>query len=128
MARVVMIDDDPDFLEIQRGVLESKGHTVVTVDNSKEAIEKTKEADPDIVVVDLMMEEEDAGFSLCYQFKKGATGKVLPVIMVTGVTSERGVPFNLDGPETGGWIKADMYLNKPIRPEELISAVDKLTS
>ncbi|MDZ7815528.1 MAG: response regulator [Planctomycetota bacterium] len=127
MARIVMIDDDPDFLEIQKGVLESQGHTVVTVDNSKEAVEKTRETNPDLVIVDLMMEEEDTGFSLCYQFKKGATGKKLPVIMVTGVASERGVPFNLDGPETGGWIKADIYLNKPIRPEELISAVDKLS-
>ncbi len=124
MAKVMMVDDDPDFLDIQRGVLESRGHEVITVEKASEAVETARREKPDVVVVDLMMEEEDAGFELCYRFKKGEAGFVPPVVMVTGVASDPGIPF--DGEADGGWIKADAFLNKPIRPEELISTVERL--
>lgn len=120
----MMIDDDLDFLEIQRGVLESRGHQVVTCDSADKALDMAREQQPDVIVVDLMMEEEDSGFSLCYRFKKGEAGRVFPIVMVTAVASEGGVPF--EKTSNASWIKADAFLNKPIRPEELISAVENL--
>lgn len=124
MAKVMMVDDDADFLEIQRGILESRGHKVVTCDIASKAIEMAIAEQPDIIVVDLMMEEEDSGFSLCFQIKKGAAGRNFPIIMVTGVASETGIPFEKGS--QNDWIKADAFLNKPIRPEELISTVENL--
>jgi DNA-binding response OmpR family regulator len=126
MAKIMLVDDDTDFLAIQRRVLESQGHRVVTSDRADKAIELATAEKPDLVVMDLMMEDEDAGFSLCFKIKKGMAGKPLPVIMITGVGTEHGFTFTNEGSEPGTWIKADIFLNKPIRPEELIGAVNKL--
>ncbi|MFA4985294.1 MAG: response regulator [Candidatus Brocadiia bacterium] len=126
MAKIMLVDDDTDFLAIQRRVLETQGHTVVTVDRADKAVDLATVEKPDLVVMDLMMEDEDAGFSLCYKIKKGLAGRPLPVIMITGVGTEHGFTFTNEGSEPGAWIKADLFLNKPIRPEELIGAVNKL--
>jgi CheY-like chemotaxis protein len=78
---------------------------------------------PDIAVIDLMMEQNDDGFVLAYRLKKKYPD--VPVIMVTAVTSETGIDFT-SAPDTGGWMKADALLQKPVRFEQLEAQIKRL--
>lgn len=118
---IVLVDDDHDFLYQHRIALEQAGYAVVTADNRKSAEEIIAANRPDLVVMDLMMDEQDTGFALCYQIKKLYPD--LPVIMVSGVTSETGLSFNAATDEERNWIKADSLLAKPIRFEQLVAEV-----
>jgi CheY-like chemotaxis protein len=118
---IVLIDDDHDFLYQHRIALEQAGYVVITADNRKAAEDAVAANRPDLVVMDLMMEEQDSGFAMCYHFKKLYPD--LPVIMVSAVTSETGLSFNAATDEEKNWIKADSFLAKPIRLEQLIAEV-----
>jgi CheY-like chemotaxis protein len=79
---------------------------------------------PDLAVVDLMMDNVDGGFTLCYHLKKRDPS--IPVILVTSVNNETGLNFDAADPEQKSWIKADAFLSKPIRFEQLKKEVDRL--
>lgn len=121
---VLLVDDDPDFLYQQRRQLEAVGLTVIVADNEKEAEEILSKERPDLAVVDLMMENVDGGFTLCYHIKK--KDPTIPVILVTSVNNETGLHFDAADPEQQSWIKADAFLSKPIRFEQLKKEVDRL--
>ena len=86
-----------------------------------EIIEKTK---PDIAIFDLMMDNRDSGFILSYKLKKKYPD--VPVIIVTAVTADTGMIFGEDFNEEKSWIKADLYLEKGLRPEQLQSEMKRL--
>ena len=121
---VLLVDDDPDFRLQQKMQLEAAGYNVLEASSAKEAMQTLAKTEPDIALVDLMMEESDAGFQLCYKLKKRA--KPIPVIMVTSVASETGMEFDASTDEERSWIKADTLLNKPIRFEQLVREIDRL--
>ncbi|HRX87789.1 MAG TPA: response regulator [Phycisphaerae bacterium] len=114
---ILLVDDDPDFLESLRIPLEAAGHTVTTADGVKAARAAFDQQVPDIALIDLMMEDADGGFTLCHAFK--AKAPQLPVIIISAVTSETGLDFDAATPEERAWIKADAFLAKPIRFEQL---------
>ena len=120
--KVLVIDDDPDFLVQQAAVLKGAGCQVVTAGSADEGEKAIRDgADLDVLVVDLMMERNDDGFRLCYLSKQLAPGR--RVVMVTGVASETGIEFEAATREERSWIKADELLAKPVRPEQLLKAV-----
>ncbi|MBS3820169.1 MAG: response regulator [Planctomycetes bacterium] len=121
---ILMFDDDPDFLLAQKTRLEAAGFNVVDVDSSDNAEQLIRETKPDVLVVDLMMENEDTGFTLCYAAKK--LMPELPVILVTGVASETGIEFDAATKEERSWVKADAVLAKPIRFEQLQADIEHL--
>ena len=79
---------------------------------------------PDLAIVDLMMENEDSGFILSYKIKKKYPD--VPVIIATAVTQETGMVFGLNNKEERSWIKADLYLEKNLRPDQLQREISKL--
>jgi CheY-like chemotaxis protein len=121
---VLVVDDDVDFLMQMRVQLEAAGYTVETVESAAAAREFVGRQRPDLVLVDLMMEEPDAGFSLCYQIKK--KDATIPVVIVTAVTSTTGITFDAETEEERAWIKADALLAKPVRFEQLESEMQRL--
>ncbi len=123
-ATVLVVDDDPDFLLQQKMWLEGAGYTVLTADTADDAERLADNEDIDIAVVDLMMEDVDSGFTLCYHIKK--TKPDVPVIMVTGVQSETGMEFDAATDEERAWIKADVLLTKPVRLEQLTGEIERL--
>jgi len=120
---VLVVDDDPDFLEQMRIMLEGAGHEVVDASGVDEAMEMLEEQVPDLAVLDLMMENTDDGFVLAHRIKSAHPD--LPVVLVTAVTRETGMEFDLSR-EGGGWIKADAILAKPIRFEQLRREIERL--
>jgi len=79
---------------------------------------------PDLAIFDLMMESEDSGFILSYKLKKRYPN--VPVIVATAVASETGISFGVGSEEERKWIKADLYLEKGIRADQLHKELVKL--
>ncbi|MFP4459788.1 MAG: response regulator transcription factor [Candidatus Zixiibacteriota bacterium] len=126
MAKIAIIDDDQDFREIISSALMAGGHEIVEAESGKEGYELINAENPDLAIVDLMMETNDAGFILCHKVKKNPDLKDIPLIMLTAVTSETGYKFGIDTPEGKKWIGADAYLDKPVPTEELVERVRQL--
>lgn len=122
-GRVMIVDDDPDFLEQMRMYLESRGYAVSSASNRPAGEKLLDEIEPDIAVLDLMMENEDDGFVLSYRIKQKFPN--IPVILVTAVTHETGLEFD-ETDDAGHWIKADTILAKPIRFEQLEREIARL--
>jgi CheY-like chemotaxis protein len=121
---VLLVDDDDDFLFQHRLQLEEAGFNVVAARGQKPAEEILATLRPDVAVVDVMMENPDAGFVLCHRIRKKDPS--IPVILVTSVNSETGMDFDLATEEDRTWIKADALLAKPIRFEQLLGEIDRL--
>ena len=121
---ILIIDDDEDFRLNQKLQLEAAGYKVLEAESQNQGRELIKENNFDLAVIDLMMEEEDSGFTLCYELKKAMPEK--PVIMVTGVAHETGIEFDVETREERSWIKADVLLDKPVRFEQLRGEIEKL--
>jgi CheY-like chemotaxis protein len=121
---VLVVDDDPDYLALVRMQLESAGHEVTCASSPKEAEELIKQRQPDIAVVDLMMDHPDAGFTLCYHIKK--KHPKIPVIMMSIAHGETGMDFDATTPEEKRWVKADVFLEKPLRIEQLTHEMERL--
>lgn len=120
------VDDDADFLFQGKRALESLGYRVETAGSRAEAEAKLESWKPDLALVDLMMEEKDSGFVLAHHIKRAYPD--VPVILVTAVTSETGMQFDLEAPGAPRWIKADAILAKPVRVEQLKLAIGRATA
>jgi CheY-like chemotaxis protein len=121
---VLVVDDDVDQLDYVALILEAEGCRVIKAQGQREGEEALLAAIPDLAILDLMMENMDSGFVLCHQIKRMYPGT--PVILLTAVESATGVDFS---PRSGGaasWIKADVLLDKPVRPEQLRNEVRRL--
>jgi len=121
---ILVVDDDQDLREQMRIHLEAAGYRVDTADGVTTAHEYLAENNPDIAIVDLMLEHVDSGFSLCYYIKKRKPE--LPIIMVSAVMTETGFSFDAATEEERSWVRADVFLNKPVRTEQLLSEVERL--
>lgn len=121
---ILLVDDDIDFLMQTEAVLKNAGFKTVTANNQAEAEEALQMVKPDLAVLDLMMENADAGFALAYHIKK--SDKSIPVIIASSVTSETGIEFDAATDEEKSWIKADLFLAKPVRAEQLLASIKKL--
>ena len=122
--RVLIVDDDTDILEYEQIVLEQAGFAVSRAESRREAEDWISGQQPDIAVIDLMMETPDAGFILCHHIKKRYPQ--VPVVLLTCVESETGVEFDAATREERSWIKADALLKKPVRQEQLLREVNRL--
>ncbi len=123
--KVLLVDDDRDFLEMHTAVLEHRGYEVITAQNSAECMIKLEKIKPDIVILDVMMEQFDSGFKASEKIKKKY--KNLPVMLLTSI----GAQTNLDFSSSEDVLKvsgADILLDKPVSPKVLIDQIERLTS
>ncbi|NTV80085.1 MAG: response regulator [Candidatus Aminicenantes bacterium] len=122
--RILIVDDDVDFLEMHSTVLKNRGYEVTTAQSAKECLEKLDTDGPDLVVLDVMMEKFDAGFEVTKKIKKRSPR--LPVILLTSIGPQTGLDFssNADVLEITG---ADILLDKPVSPDDFVAAIKRLT-
>ena len=121
---ILVADDDPDYLFQTVFSLEKAGYKTVAVESQAEAESVISKFRPDLAIFDLMMESDDSGFILCYKIKKKYPD--VPVILATAVSRETGMSFSIDSEKDKSWIRADKYLEKGIRAEQLDQEVMKL--
>jgi len=123
-AKILLVDDDPDFVEMHKAVLENNGYAVVVARSGREGMDKVRTELPDLIILDLMLEKHDTGFSLSRKIKSDPLFRKIPILMVTSVAEATGYRFSLR--EDGYWMKTDEFLDKPVEPKLLLSKVGEL--
>jgi len=121
---ILIVDDDIDYLYQLRLQVEKFGFNVVMAESQKEAENLLASLKPDLAILDLMMENDDSGFILCYKMKRRYPD--VPIIIATAVAAETGMTFGISTEQERKWIRADLYLEKGIRTDQLHKEILKL--
>ena len=121
-GHILVVDDDPDFLEATRAVLEGHTYQVITALSGQEGLDKARSQPPDLVLLDIIMPGLD-GFEVCRRFKEDPNLSGIPVVMVTSF-SERYMDIPL-AMSQGLTLEADDFIEKPIVPAELLLRMEK---
>jgi two-component system alkaline phosphatase synthesis response regulator PhoP len=124
-ARILIVDDDADISEAMKIVLESKGYTIEAAVDSKDAARRIKSQKPDLIILDVMMNTKSEGFDFARELKKGPETRDIPILMLTAIKEKTGIDFKpAAGDET--WLPVEDFLDKPVKPEQLIEKVESL--
>ena len=123
--RILLVDDDPDFIEINRMILQANGYETDEASSTGEALEKIKANDYDLAIIDLIMEELDSGFSVAYGIRDSERTRNMPILMLTSAQEKTGFRFELSRDQE--WMKVDDFAAKPLSAAELLTRVQKLT-
>ncbi len=122
--KILLVDNDVDFVDLNKAVLENMGYEVATAFSGRDGIDKVKVEQPDLIVLDLMMEKHDSGFSFAKQIKADPLYRKIPILMLTSVAEATGFSFSQE--LDGYWMKTDDYAEKPIMPDELLKRIRNL--
>ncbi len=123
-TRILLVDDDVDFIDLNKAVLENHGFDVVCAFSGREGLDKVRFEQPDLIVLDLMMEKHDTGFAFAKALKADPLYKNIPILMLTAVSGTTGYDFSQE--LDGYWMKTDDYASKPLLPEDLMKRVKDL--
>jgi CheY-like chemotaxis protein len=128
MAKILIIDDDPDMVLAARLCLEAAGHTLASARNGREGLRCLEEVDPDLIILDVMMDTTTEGFQLVLRLRSPDPGSPLaryadiPILMLTAVHSTTDVRFRPDE----DYLTVDAFVDKPIDPDQLVKQVEAL--
>jgi len=117
--KILLIDDDPAFVEISQAVLEKNGYEVIVAYNGEDGWQRAFQELPNLIVLDVMMESKTTGITLVYRLKTCKKTEHVPILMVTSVYEE--LPW-LYEPEDF-WNVMAAYLEKPVKPQVLLDWV-----
>ena len=124
-AKVNIVDDDAEIVEAMRIVLESKSYKVASCANGKECYKKMKEEKPDLIILDVMMAKQDEGFDICRELKKSSEYKDIPILMLTALKEKTGFDFKKEAGDERR-LPVNDFVDKPIKPDDLVSRVERL--
>ncbi len=128
MARILIIDDDPDMVLAARLCLEDAGHEVFEARSGAEGLEKVKSEQPDLIVLDVMMDTTTEGFQLALKLRSPdpesgyAAFQNVPILMLTSIHATAPVRV---GPDSD-YLPVDAFVDKPIDPDDLVKKVEEL--
>jgi CheY-like chemotaxis protein len=119
MAKVLVVDDDPDFVKVTTKVLQKAGYEVVSASNGAKALKVMRQDTPDVVLLDIMMSYILDGLDVSREMAEDPALKDVPVIMVTSLTGVQGSGMF----PTDEYVPVDEWLSKPVDPETLLARV-----
>jgi CheY-like chemotaxis protein len=122
--KVLLVDDDPDFIDINRMILEAVDYEVDEAHSVPEALEKLQEQKYDVLVLDLMMEDRDSGFTIAYTVRNDERLRSTPILMLTSAEEKTGFSFQFSQDQE--WMKVDDFAAKPLKPADLVARVKRL--
>ncbi len=128
MAKILMIDDDPDILTAIRIPLEAVGHEFSEARSGSEGLEKIKEVNPDLIILDVMMESATEGFQLSLKLRdrspdsEYAAYRDIPILMLTAIHTTTPLRFTPDE----DYLPVDAFLDKSADPDQLLAKVNEL--
>jgi len=122
MARILIVDDDVDIIEASRVMLELAGHQVDAAYSYKEGLDAALRIKPDLMILDVMMDEPDDGFALAQSLR--SRGVTIPIIMLTSVSRVSGLQFGMDDE----MLPVNDFVQKPVDPALLQEKVRALLS
>lgn len=121
-AKILLVDDDPDFVETTKTVLESKPYQIIIASNGDEGLRKAREEKPDLILLDVIMPVKD-GFTAAEQLKQDPQLSKIPTLMLTAFATkgrETQIPVS-----RGMELETEDYIDKPVSPDELLARVEK---
>ncbi len=118
--KIFLVDDDPDFVDAVKAVVESDGYAVEVAYDGKECLEKIDKVKPDLIILDVMMPEMN-GHEACKELKKDPKYSKIPIILLTAVASRvtSSTYTHRDMLESN----AEDYIPKPVEPEVLLARI-----
>ncbi|HEY76748.1 MAG TPA: response regulator transcription factor [Thermoflexia bacterium] len=128
MAKILIIEDDPDMVTALRLPLEAEGYEVYVATSGQEGLEKVKEIEPDLIILDVMMETTTAGFQVSLQLRSPdpnseyAPYRDIPILILTAIHTTTSLRF---GPDEA-YLPVDDFVDKPVDPEVLLQKVRTL--
>jgi len=115
-AKILLVDDDPDFVETTVRVLKTTPYQIMTASNGEEGVQKIRKEKPDLILLDIMMPDKN-GYMVADEVKNDPATSDIPILALTSVVEVFGPPpFPF---------KVHEYLQKTIKPAELIETVNK---
>ena len=130
MPKILVIEDDPDMVAALRMPLEANDYELFTAATGEEGLQKVKEVEPDLIILDVMMETTTAGFQVSLQLRNPAADseyaayKNIPILMLTAIHTTTSLRF---GPDEA-YLPVDDFVDKPIDPDKLLEKVGALIS
>lgn len=128
MPKILVIEDDPDMVMALRIPLEANGYEVVSASSGKEGLQKVKEVEPDLIILDVMMETTTAGFQVSLQLRSPdprseyAAYRHIPILILTAIHTTTSLRF---GPDEA-YLPVDDFVDKPVDPDVLLEKVRTL--
>ena len=125
-AKVVIVDDNTDYLFTMKTFLSRNGFEVETAPDGQKGIELIKELRPDVVLLDVMMETTFSGFEVCRQIRNNPELKDMPIIGITGMEDELGLKF--DKYDDADYFSPNVFFDKPVDKDALLKKINELIS
>ncbi|MFQ6101275.1 MAG: response regulator transcription factor [Anaerolineae bacterium] len=128
MPKILVIEDDPDMVMALRMPLEANGYELIAATTAEEGLQKVKEVEPDLIILDVMLETTTAGFQVSLQLRSPdpkseyAIYRHIPILMLTAIHTTTSLRF---GPDEA-YLPVDDFVDKPIDPDVLLEKVRAL--
>ncbi|HBL16461.1 MAG: hypothetical protein A2X36_01085 [Elusimicrobia bacterium GWA2_69_24] len=124
-AKILIVDDDEDYVAAVRAVLRHASFEVVSAGDMEGGFSMLEEEQPDLLILDMMMGGKGAGFLFSRKMRKDPRFQALPVLMLTGMREQTG--FSFPGKDKDPkWLPVDDFAEKPLKPDELLRRVERL--
>ncbi|MBM4329981.1 MAG: response regulator [Deltaproteobacteria bacterium] len=129
-VKILIVDDDPDIVEALKMTLEANHYKVHTAANGTEGLKQVKAVNPDLIILDVMMDTITEGFQVSYQLRNPdpnseyAKYSKIPILMLTAIVEKKRMKFSTKA--DGDFLPVDDFVEKPIRPQVLLEKVKKL--
>lgn len=121
--KILLVDDDENLVEAMKVTLLSQEYQVITAYDGEEGIKKVKEEKPDLIILDVMMDKKH-GFDVCAELKRDPELSSIPIIMLTGVGEH--LHEKEWSHQQGLTLDAEDFIEKPIKPTELLGRIEEL--
>jgi len=123
--KILVVDDDVEQAMSTKAILDSRGYQVGTAHNRTSGMEEVKAQNPDLIILDVMMEGRHDGFEVARELKKDPQSKHTPILMFTSIRERSGTDFKSEAGDPS-WLPVEGYLDKTAEPEVLIAEVERL--
>jgi CheY-like chemotaxis protein len=121
MLKILLIDDELDSIEPLKIVLNSEGFWIETAQSPQEGIDKVKQVNPDLVILDVMMPSDYEGFEVARHIRENLGLKDLPILILSNVHNVKKVPYRFAPDEN--FLPVDVFIDKPVDPDVLLDTV-----
>lgn len=116
--KILVVDDEPNIVELLQSRLENNGYSVIVAYDGQEALDKTYQENPDLIILDIMLPKID-GYNVCKMLRSDEKYKAIPIIMLTGRTQAQDIRMGMD-------LGAVSYVQKPFKPDVLLGIIKGL--
>ena len=122
MTKVLIVDDDPDFVEITGMILKRDGHEVASAASGDEALSMMRASRPDVLLLDVMMSTVLDGVNVSFAMSEDPALQDIPIVMISSIPDSP----NADQFPTDEYVPIRAWMTKPVKPDSLLQTIKRL--